>query len=108
MAKHGFLPRNHSAEYGNDDESNWKNLNVKSNWKSFDPAIQELLRVLYDRGFTTFSSCSGGHKCNLHIHGVEHEGGYVGFFPASGIAYKLYFALRKKYRHFEFDALTRT
>ena|SRR2546428_4752361 len=107
MAKQEFLPRNHPAEYGNLDISNWKDLRLERNRKRIDSAIQNLIQVLNDRGFRTFSSCSGGHKRNLNYSEADHEPGYVGFSPASGIAYKLYFALRNKYRHFEFDALTR-
>jgi len=106
--KHEFLPRNHLAEYGDLDKSNWKDLRVNSNWKFIDPAIQGLLRLLNQSGFTTFSSCSGGHRRNLNQSNSDHEGGYISFFPPSGITYKLYFALRKKYRHFVFDVVTNT
>jgi len=83
-------------------------LRVKANWKRIDMEIKPLLKVLNDRGFRTFSSCSGGHKRNMNRSDPEHEPGYVCFFPASWIVYRLYSALKRKFRHFQFAATIET
>jgi hypothetical protein len=101
-----FLPRRHPAKYGTRDKSNWKDLRHKSNWKKIDLAITPLIQLLNARGFKTFSSCSGGHKRNLNHPEVNHERGYVAFFPATGLVYNLYYALRKKHKEFELTAST--
>lgn len=105
-AFHEFLPRNHSSKYGVLDKSNWKDLRVRANWKRIDPAIIPLLRSLNEHGFRTFSSCSGGHKRNLNYPDVDHEAGYVCFFPTSKIAYNLYSIVKNKHRRFDFTAST--
>lgn len=101
---HEFLPRRHPAKYGTRDKSNWKNLRLKSSWKNIDPAIVPLIQVLNARGFKTFSSCSGGHKRNLNHPDVDHDQGYVAFFPSTGLVYNLYNALRKEHKEFELTA----
>jgi hypothetical protein len=106
--KHEFLPRSHPAKYGRLDKSNWKDLRVRRSWKLIDPAIRELIRVLNARGFKTFSSCSGGHRRNLHYRDIEHEGGYICFFPPSRLAFKWYFDLRSKQKAFEFHVRVTT
>jgi hypothetical protein len=100
--KHEFLPREHSEDYGNLDESNWKDLTVKRHMRRVDPAIQELISFLNEKGFTTFSSCSGGHWRDMRKR--KHEEGYVAFSPPSRVAFKLYFALQGRNRRFDFRA----
>jgi len=106
--EHKFLRRNHPAKYGTLEQSNWKDLRVKANWKRIDTEIKPLLRVLNDNGFRTFSSCSGGHKRNMNRSNPEHEPGYICFFPVSSIVYYLYSAVKQKFRHFQFAATTET
>jgi hypothetical protein len=101
---HEFLPRRHPAKYGTRDKSNWKDLRRKSSWNNIDPAIASLIRLLNARGFKTFSSCSGGHKRNLNHPEVDHDEGYIAFFPSTELIYNLYYALRKKHKEFELKA----
>jgi hypothetical protein len=103
-----FLPRAHSAAYGDLDKANWKDLRIRRNWNFIDPAIRPVIKVLNEHGYKTFSCCSGGHKRNLHRPYVDHEAGYIGFYPASNIAYKLYSELRNRQKRFELDVRTRT
>jgi len=103
---HEFLPRNHSVDYGHLDKSNWKDLDVEANLERLDPAIQPLLSLLREKGFTTFSSCSGGHSRDMRTRdGLSRHGeGYVAFSPPSRIVFKLFFALQEKDRRFDFHA----
>jgi hypothetical protein len=104
--RHEFLPRNHSEDYGHWNASNWKDLKVESNLKLIDPAIQELITLLNRKGFTTSSSCSGGHQRDMRTREgpSRHLPGYVCFSPPSRIVFRLYFAFQKSRRLFDFKA----
>lgn len=99
-----FLPRSHSKRLGELDMSNWKNLEVKSNALRIDPAIREIISILNEKGYRTFSSCSGGHKANLRRRFDRHESGYIAFSPPSRIPFSLYLALRGRNHDFMFEA----
>jgi hypothetical protein len=99
-----FLPRAHSRRLGELDSSNWKILAEEQDFGRIDPAIRELVSMLNQKGYTTFSSCSGGHKVNPRWRVNRHESGYIAFSPPSRVAFSLYVALRKKNRDFEFEA----
>ena len=99
-----FLRRAHSKRLGELDESNWKNLESKRNIASVDPAIREIVSLLNDKGYKTFSSCSGGHRTNLRKKIDRHEDGYIAFSPPSRVAFTLYLALRGKNNDFTFEA----
>jgi hypothetical protein len=99
-----FLPRAHSRRLGELDSSNWKVLAEEPDFGRIDPAIRELVSMLNQKGHTTFSSCSGGHKVNPRWRVNRHESGYIAFSPPSRAAFSLYVALRKKNRDFEFEA----
>ncbi len=105
MPKLEFLQRAHSEKYGDSDMSNWKDLRLKRNWNFVDPGIRSLVRLLNRIGFTTFSSCSGGHESDRTAEDAEHYRGYLTFSPPSRIVFKLYLALQKENRRFEFGAL---
>ncbi len=85
--------------------SNWKDLRLKRNWNLVDPAIRGLVQLLNRAGFTTFSTCSGGHGSDMTAENVEHYQGYLTFSPPSRVVFKLYFALQEKNRRFQFGAL---
>ena len=99
-----FLPRAHSERLGSLDVSNWKNLEVERNIARIDPAIREVVSLLNDKGYRTFSSCSGGHRTDTRKRFDRHESGYLAFSPPSRAAFTLYLALRGKNRDFEFEA----
>lgn len=99
-----FLPRAHSRRLGQLDVSNWKNLASKHNLIRVDPAIREIISILNMKGYTTFSSCSGGHSSKLRRRFDRHESGYLAFSPPSKIAFTLYRALARKNRDFGFEA----
>ena len=103
--RHEFLPRSHSEKYGGMDESNWKDLSVKRNLSRIDPAIQDLVTLLNNRGYQTFSSCSGGHQTIMR--GTAHHWqGFLTFSPPSRVVFKIYFALQKNRRRFDLDAFS--
>ena len=99
-----FLPRAHSRRLGELDSSNWKILARESDFGRIDPAIRELVSVLNQKGYKTFSSCSGGHKVNPRWRVNRHESGYIAFSPPSRMAFTLYLMLSRKNRDFEFEA----
>jgi hypothetical protein len=99
-----FLPRAHSKKLGELDASNWKDLGTGRNASRIDPAIREIVSSLNDKGYKTFSSCSGGHKANLRRRFDRHESGYIAFSPPSRIPFTLYFALRERNQDFMFEA----
>jgi len=99
-----FLPRAHSKRLGELDASNWKNLKVGKNASRVDPAIREIVSSLKDKGYRTFSSCSGGHRANLRLRFDRHESGYIAFSPPSRIPFALYLALREGNHDFMFEA----
>ena len=105
-SQHEFLDRRHSENYGHMNRSNWKDLKTEVNLKLVDPGIHELVALLNEKGFTTYSSCSGGHRRDMRTRdGLSRHGeGYVAFSPPSRIVFKLYFALQKKRRPFDFTA----
>jgi len=86
------------------DASNWKNLKVGRNTSRVDPAIREIISSLNDKGYKTFSSCSGGHGANLRRRFDRHESGYIAFSPPSRIPFALYLALRGRNQDFMFEA----
>ena len=102
--RHEFLQREHSEGYGELDESNWRDLTLNRNWNFVDPTIQDLVRLLNDKGFTTFSSCSGGHKSDMRKGSDRHVPGFVTFSPPSRVVFKLYVTLQRKSRRFQFKA----
>ena len=99
-----FLPRAHSRRLGELERSNWKALESERDFGRIDPAIREIVAILNEKGYRTFSSCSGGHRTNPRWKVNRHESGYLAFSPPSNIAFTLYFALRKKNRDFAFEA----
>jgi hypothetical protein len=99
-----FLPRAHSRRLGELERSNWKVLESENDFGRIDPAIRDIVSALNQKGYKTFSSCSGGHKTNPRWRVNRHESGYLAFSPPSNIAFTLYFALRKKNRDFAFEA----
>lgn len=101
---HEFLPRAHSKRLGELDASNWKNLESGKNISRIDPAIRGIVSSLNDKGYKTFSSCSGGHWANLRRRFDRHESGYIAFSPPSRVPFALYLALREKNQDFMFEA----
>jgi hypothetical protein len=101
-----FLPRAHSRRLGELERSNWKSLQSESDFGRIDPAIRDIVSALNQKGYTTFSSCSGGHKTNLRWRVNRHESGYIAFSPPSNVVFTLYFSLRRKNRDFAFEAQT--
>ncbi len=99
-----FLPRAHSRRLGLLDKSNWKTLASRRNIKHVDPAIRDVVLLLNEKGYTTFSSCSGGHSANLRRRVDRHESGYLAFSPPSRVAFDLYLALRRKNKDFWLEA----
>lgn len=99
-----FLPRAHSRRLGELDSSNWKILASERDFGRIDPAIREIVLMLNEKGYTTFSSCSGGHKTNPRWRVNRYESGYIAFSPPSRAAFALYLALRRRNRDFEFEA----
>lgn len=99
-----FLPRAHSRRLGELDRSNWKNLRIGQNVTRIDPAIKEIVLLLNNKGYGTFSSCSGGHGTDPRWKTDRHLSGYLAFSPPSRIAFTLYLELRKQNRDFGFEA----
>ncbi len=99
-----FLPRAHSRRLGQLDRSNWKDLESRRNIERIDPAIREVVLLLNEKGYTTFSSCSGGHPANLRRRVDRYESGYLAFSPPSRVAFDLYLVLRRKNKDFWFAA----
>jgi hypothetical protein len=99
-----FLPRAHSRRLGELERSNWKVLETESDFGRIDPAIRGVVSLLNQKGYKTFSSCSGGHRTNPRWRVNRHESGYLAFSPPSNVAFTLYFAMRKKNRDFAFEA----
>src|SRR5437667_11467576 len=91
-----FLPRAHSKRLGELERSNWKSLRDGRNIHRIDPAIREIVSLLNNKGYQTFSSCSGGHPTNPRWKVNRHESGYLAFSPPSNVAFALYLGLRKK------------
>src|SRR5690242_17849828 len=89
-----FLPRSHSKRLGELERSNWKVLEDEADLGRIDPAIRDIISLLNEKGYRTFSSCSGGHKTNPRWRVNRHESGYIAFSPPSNIAFTLYLALR--------------
>src|SRR5436309_1437372 len=89
-----FLPRAHSRRLGELDRSNWKVLESESDFGRIDPGIREIVAMLNEKGYTTFSSCSGGHQTNPRWRINRHESGYLAFSPPSNAGSNLSFALR--------------
>lgn len=104
MTTSEFLPRAHSKKLGELDRSNWKSLEVKHNVERIDPPIREVVLSLNNKGYWTFSSCSGGHRTDHRWKVDRHESGYLAFSPPSTVAFTLYLALRRKNRDFSFEA----
>lgn len=102
--KDEFLPRAHSEKWGDFDESNWKNLELDDNVRRVDPAIRDLILSFNEKGYTTFSSCSGGHATNPRKRIDRHERGYISFSPPSRVVFELYTALHKMNRDFGLEA----
>ncbi len=98
------MPRAHSKRLGELDASNWKDLGMGRNALRIDPAIREIVSSLNDKGYRTFSSCSGGHRANLRRRFDRHESGYIAFSPPSRIPFFLYLALRGRNQDFMFEA----
>jgi hypothetical protein len=86
------------------DASNWKNLEIGRNALRIDPAIRNIVSTLNERGYRTFSSCSGGHRANHRRRFDRHESGYIAFSPPSRIPFTLYVALRGRNQDFMFEA----
>jgi len=86
------------------DASNWKDLEIGRNASRIDPAIREIVSSLNNKGYKTFSSCSGGHRANLRRRFDRHESGYIAFSPPSRIPFALYLALRRQNQDFMFEA----
>ncbi len=86
------------------ERSNWKILESESDFGRIDPAIRDIVSMLNQKGYTTFSSCSGGHVTNPRWRVNRHESGYLAFSPPSNVAFTLYFSLRKANRDFAFEA----
>jgi hypothetical protein len=84
--------------------SNWKDLKVSRNASRIDPAIREIVSALNEKGYSTFSSCSGGHTVNHRRKYDRHESGYIAFSPPSRIPFALYLSLRRKNHDFMFEA----
>src|SRR5204862_217080 len=99
-----FLPRAHSKRLGELERSNWKSLRDGRNIHRIDPAIREIVSLLNNKGYRTFSSCSGGHPTNPRWKVNRHESGYLAFSPPSNVAFALYLGLRKKNRDFTVEA----
>ena len=99
-----FLRRAHSKRLGELDASNWKDLERGRNASRIDPAIREIVSSLNEKGYKTFSSCSGGHRTNLRRTFDRHESGYIAFSPPSRIPFALYLALRETNQDFMFEA----
>ncbi len=99
-----FLPRAHSRRLGELERSNWKSLRNERNYDRIDPAIREIVSLLNQKGYRTFSSCSGGHPTNPRWKVNRHESGYLAFSPPSNVAFALYLGLRKKNRDFTVEA----
>ena len=99
-----FLPRAHSKRLGELYASNWKDLETGRNLSRIDPAIREIVSALNDKGYKTFSSCSGGHGANLRRRFDRHESGYIAFSPPSRIPFAIYLELRNRNRDFMFEA----
>ncbi len=99
-----FLPRAHSRRLGELERSNWKILEKESDFGRIDPAIRDVVALLNQKGYRTFSSCSGGHRTNPRWRVNRHESGYLAFSPPSDVAFTLYFELRRKNRDFAFEA----
>src|SRR5438552_18210877 len=95
-----FLPRAHSRRLGELDRANWKVLESESDCGRIDPRIREIVAMLNEKGYTTFSSCSGGHQTNPRCRVNRQESGYVAVSPRCSVAFTLYFALRRKYWSF--------
>lgn len=101
-----FLPRAHSRRLGELERSNWKALESESDFGRIDPAIREIVSLLNRKGYTTFSSCSGGHRTNPRWRVNRHESGYLAFSPPSNVVFSFYFALRRKNKDFALEAQT--
>src|SRR5947199_7777087 len=99
-----FLRRAHSRRLGELDRSNWKVLESERDFGRIDPGIREIVAMLNEKGYTTFSSSSGGHQTNPRWIINRQESGYLAFSPPSNVAFNLYFALRNKNRAFAFEA----
>lgn len=99
-----FLPRAHSQRLGQLDMSNWKNLEIERNTLRIDPAIREIISILNQKGYKTFSSCSGGHRANLRRRFDRHESGYIAFSPPSRVPFSLYQSLRRRNQDFMLEA----
>lgn len=99
-----FLPRAHAKRLGELEISNWKNLENKRNALRIDPAIRDLVKTLNQKGYQTFSSCSGGHSANLRRKFDRHESGYIAFSPPSRIPFAIYLELRKRNQDFMLEA----
>ena len=99
-----FLPRAHSQRLGQLDMSNWKNLEIERNTLRIDPAIREIISILNQKGYKTFSSCSGGHRANLRRRFDRHESGYIAFSPPSRVPFSRYQSLRRRNQDFMLEA----
>jgi hypothetical protein len=104
MLHNEFLRRAHSKRLGELDASNWKDLEAGRNISRVDPTIRDIVSSLNEKGYKTFSSCSGGHQANLRRRFDRHESGYIAFSPPSRIPFILYLALREKNQDFMFEA----
>ena len=102
--RHEFLKRGHSKDYGRLDISNWGDITSKRVQRRIDPEILNLLLLLNEKGYKTYSACSGGHKADMRVRVGRHEDGYIAFSPPSRVAFSLYFALQRKNRRFNFRA----
>jgi len=98
-----FLSRAHSKRLGELERSNWKIIETETDLGRIDPAIRDIISLLNEKGYRTFSSCSGGHKTNPRWRVNRHESGYIAFSPPSNIAFTLYLALRTN-RNFAVEA----
>jgi hypothetical protein len=96
-----FLPRAHSEAFGWLDKSNWKDVSKDRNLKRVDPMLRDVIQLLNRKGYTTYSSCSGGHASNQRRRHQRHIEGYIAFSHATRAVVELYFLLQGRVEPFQ-------